>query len=140
MLHASAVVKDGKALLFAGVSGAGKSTISRILGQLPDYDKVADDLLLVTPTGQGEWLMHTGPFLARDELPHGTQYPVIALHYLRQALTHIRTPLSLKESFRELPQYMILYPDAPIICNQALQAVEAFITCCSRFSAGIRQE
>lgn len=46
-LHASAVEKNGKAILFSGISGAGKSTINKLL-QNKAYRFVADDISVIS--------------------------------------------------------------------------------------------
>lgn len=49
VLHASGVRLDGHALVFLGVSGAGKSTMARMLdNRFPVFSRIADDML---PTG-----------------------------------------------------------------------------------------
>jgi hypothetical protein len=52
VLHASAVRVNGKAVLFCGASGAGKSTIAAALGRR-GYDFVSDDVSAITLTPAG---------------------------------------------------------------------------------------
>jgi hypothetical protein len=47
-LHASAVVIDGRAIAFVGVSGAGKSTIAAALCARPEAELAADDMVYVS--------------------------------------------------------------------------------------------
>lgn len=47
-LHASAVEREGKAILFAGTSGAGKSTIGNLMQQR-GYRFVTDDIAVINP-------------------------------------------------------------------------------------------
>jgi hypothetical protein len=57
VLHASAVVVNGKAVLFCGSSGAGKSTLAAALAQR-GYPLVTDDLCTVTADGPAMPLVH----------------------------------------------------------------------------------
>ncbi|MEN0049969.1 MAG: hypothetical protein AAF806_23100 [Bacteroidota bacterium] len=58
LLHASCIVKDGKAVLFIGQSGAGKSTISRLSG----FPLIHDDLISVKRLGDKKVRIMTVPF------------------------------------------------------------------------------
>lgn len=53
MLHASAVVYNGQALIFLGRSGAGKSTISRLLSSC--MEPLADESVYLIPYATNEW-------------------------------------------------------------------------------------
>jgi hypothetical protein len=52
-LHASAVVAPGGALVFLGASGAGKSTIRRLL--TPSFSYLAEDAVYLIPAHDGSW-------------------------------------------------------------------------------------
>ncbi len=57
VLHASAVAVDGRAMLFCGNSGAGKSTMAAALARR-GYVLLADDQCLLTGLGQGVPMVH----------------------------------------------------------------------------------
>lgn len=57
VLHASAVRVNGRAVLFCGASGAGKSTIAAALAQR-GYPLVTDDVCTLTIEGHGAPLVH----------------------------------------------------------------------------------
>jgi hypothetical protein len=88
VLHASAIVRNGKAYLFLGRSGAGKSTAVRLLKQEnPSIDIIADnnvfirkqkDTFLIFPPAFLEWNLS-------QEMTHApTGYPVRAVFFLRR--------------------------------------------------------
>jgi HPr Serine kinase C-terminal domain len=57
VLHASAVRVNGKAVLFCGQSGEGKSTLAAALTQR-GYPLITDDLCVITVTGTGAPMAH----------------------------------------------------------------------------------
>ncbi len=59
LLHASGVVKNGRAVLFFGPSGAGKSTTA---SHAPDTERLGDDLVLVEPWREGSFRACGVPF------------------------------------------------------------------------------
>lgn len=64
LVHSAGMVRNGKALLFYGVSGAGKSTISR-LAKASGWEILSDDLNAVFVKGSRAWIQKipfTGDF------------------------------------------------------------------------------
>ena len=60
VLHASAVIVDGQAMLFCGRSGAGKSTLAAALGER-GYEMMSDDLCPLSPGEDGRlWVQADG--------------------------------------------------------------------------------
>lgn len=60
VLHASAVIVDGQAMLFCGRSGAGKSTLAAALGER-GYPMMSDDLCPLSPDDAGRlWVEADG--------------------------------------------------------------------------------
>ena len=50
LLHASAVARDGRALIMSGESGSGKSTLAALLGE-GDWRLMGDEFTLIDPAG-----------------------------------------------------------------------------------------
>jgi hypothetical protein len=69
-LHASAVVFGDTAVIFAGESGWGKSTLARYLGEQAGWRRAADDVLPVVPVGNGLMAL---PHFPQLKLPSGAQ-------------------------------------------------------------------
>jgi hypothetical protein len=95
LVHAAAVVRDGRGYLFFGPSGSGKTTVTRLS---PGDTVLSDDLALVLPAREG--FVVTGiPFgMAHHHVPDtNDSFPLVALlrlvqskDVLRQALTGAR--------------------------------------------------
>src|SRR3546814_1610056 len=51
LLHASAVAKDGRALIMSGESGSGKSTLAALLGE-GDWRLMGDEFTLIDPRSE----------------------------------------------------------------------------------------
>jgi HprK-related kinase A len=49
LLHASAVERDGRALIMSGASGSGKSTLAALLGESGDWRLMGDEFTLIEP-------------------------------------------------------------------------------------------
>ncbi|HSH67770.1 MAG TPA: hypothetical protein VLB84_18660, partial [Bacteroidia bacterium] len=58
LIHASAIIKDNKAVLFTGPSGAGKSTIS----SLSQYEVIHDDIIAISILEDNRFYLRTIPF------------------------------------------------------------------------------
>ena len=82
LVHAASAIRNGRAFLFAGVSGAGKTTISRLAP--PDATLLTDEISYVRKNGAG-YEAHGTPFageLAR--VGAHCSAPLEALYLLRQ--------------------------------------------------------
>lgn len=60
MFHAAGILREGRAYLFFGYSGSGKTTVSRLSQALGDR-VLNDDLLFLLPAPTG-WTVHSTPF------------------------------------------------------------------------------
>lgn len=49
LLHASAVARDGRAVILSGASGSGKSTLAALLGEQADWRFMGDEFTLIDP-------------------------------------------------------------------------------------------
>ncbi|WP_428265097.1 hypothetical protein [Haliangium sp.] len=124
ILHASALAWADRAAIFAGHSGAGKSTIAAMLcAHRPALEKLSDELLVVAPSGpDGGWEAHVAPFLGSRGLPHGTRREVAGVHFLVQAGHHRRIRLARPEAVRELMRHILVYVTEPATAARVLAA------------------
>ncbi|MEA2162304.1 MAG: hypothetical protein QOK37_431 [Thermoanaerobaculia bacterium] len=84
-LHSCGIIdRDGRGHLFAGQSGAGKSTTARVWLADGDYQIVSDDRVIVRFT-DGEWRMFGTPWHGEAKLSAQASAPLAAIYLLTQA-------------------------------------------------------
>ncbi len=84
MLHASAVEIDGKAYIFLGNPGAGKSTAMKLLST--KYHALADDSVLISEE-KGEFYFHQTPFHEKEAwIKRGSKkYPLGGVFFVNKS-------------------------------------------------------
>lgn len=100
LLHASAVVRDGRAYVFFGPSGSGKTTVTHLS---PGDLVLGDDLTLVVPR-EGVLEAAGIPFgLAHHRPPqHGGSFPIVSFNRLVQSLEVRRRPITGAQAVAEI--------------------------------------
>lgn len=134
ILHASCVADRRGAHLFAGVSGAGKSTIAALLADAcgDAVELVSEELVILAPDGGG-WRAHVAPFLAKVELPHGLSRPLASINFLEQAPAHERSELQRATALRELLRHILVYARDPITSDAVLGSAAALLAAVPAF-------
>ncbi|MGE0452510.1 MAG: hypothetical protein AB7O37_05060 [Vicinamibacteria bacterium] len=85
MMHACGLVQDGRALLFAGISGAGKSTTARLWHRLrPGTPILSDDRVMLRPRGGG-FRAYGTPWHGDGGFGHPLDAPLGAVFLIRHA-------------------------------------------------------
>jgi hypothetical protein len=100
LFHAASAVVDGRALVFAGVSGAGKTTISRLAP--PRVTLLSDEISFVRRAADG-YLAHGTPFageLARAG--ENVSAPLSAIYLLEKDASNEITPVAHAEALRSV--------------------------------------
>jgi hypothetical protein len=122
MLHSSGGMEQ-QALLFLGKSGAGKSTISRLL----NLRRLGDDLTAVRPDPQGRFHAHATPFAGEiGPAPDGAA-PLAGVHFLRQGAHHLRTPVAPRDALPELLRNTMAYVVEARTASRVLAAAAALV-------------
>lgn len=99
LLHAATVVRNGKAYVFAGRSGAGKSTVAALL---PEGSVLTDEISLLRREN-GAWCAYGTPFWGEFRAAGlNTSAPVTGIFRLLQAAENRVTPLRPMEILRAL--------------------------------------
>lgn len=82
LMHSSCVADEGRAYLFAGQSGAGKSTVARLSAP---RDVLSDEASIVKISAGGITVFNS-PFRSDSEFPYlPGSYPLAGIHFLHQA-------------------------------------------------------
>ncbi len=85
-LHASAVEMDGKAYLFSGPCGTGKSTHTRLWQQtFGTAAQVFNDDKPILRYLDGEWYAYGTPWCGKDGINQNKKVPLAAICFLKQA-------------------------------------------------------
>jgi len=98
LLHSAAVAENGSARIFVGVSGAGKSTVSRLALE-SGRSVLSDDLNALWP-GDGSAIVEQVPFTGELRGSRSTKgrFPVAGIFRLRQGRTAGLRPLTAAET------------------------------------------
>ncbi|MEQ1886570.1 MAG: hypothetical protein ABL967_16010, partial [Bryobacteraceae bacterium] len=81
LMHAASAIRNGKAFLFTGVSGAGKTTMSRLAPA--DATLLTDEISYVTRSEAGGYIAHGTPFAGELAKPgENVSAPLAAIYSL----------------------------------------------------------
>jgi hypothetical protein len=107
LVHASSAVKNGKAFLFAGVSGAGKTTISRLAP--PDATLLTDEISYIRREGNG-YVAYGTPFAGELAKPgENVRAPLAALYLLAQGPENRIDPISAADATRAVLECVLFF-------------------------------
>jgi len=109
LLHAASAICDGRACLFSGVSGAGKTTMTRLAP--PDVTLLTDEISYLRPNAEGYSAFGT-PFageLARAG--ENCTAPVSALFFLEKGPENWVHELSSAEAVRRLMRNILFFAE-----------------------------
>lgn len=86
LLHAAGMVVNGRAVVLAGVSGAGKTTFARLTAGRPGWEPLSDDRVIVRlPDGTREARAHGTPWPGEGRIAANESAPLACLVFLSQA-------------------------------------------------------
>jgi hypothetical protein len=86
LLHASGAVIDGRAFVFAGHSGDGKTTLSRLLAA-EGLELLSDERIALRKQGDG-FRAYGTPWPGEGEIVSSASYPLAGVFILRKADRH----------------------------------------------------
>ena len=124
LVHAASAIRGGKAFLFSGVSGAGKTTISRLAP--PDATLLTDEISYVRREGT-RYIAFGTPFageLAR--VGENRCAPLSALFLLEKGSQNRIEPVGPSEALRRLLRNILFFADDPELVKVVFQSACEF--------------
>lgn len=126
LLHSASAIRNGKAFLFAGVSGAGKTTISRLAPA--DTTLLTDEISYVRKFGD-DYVAFGTPFTGElAKVGENTSAPLAALYLLAQGPENRIEPVSIADAGRELLANMLFFAEDPEMVQHAFEAACDFVS------------
>lgn len=127
LLHASAVVQDGRALGFTGVSGTGKSTMATLWASARGAPVLSDDRVVLRVREDAVWC-HGTPWHGTAGRALGGGAPLGALHLLTQSRVAYRRPPEPDTALARLLPCVFLPHWDPGRTAWALEALHQIVT------------
>ena len=126
LVHSASAIRGGKAFLFAGVSGAGKTTISRLAP--PDVTLLTDEISYLRRDGN-RYLACGTPFageLAR--VGENQSAPLGALFLLEKGSENRVEPVSAAECLQRLLRNILFFAEDPELVKLVFQSACEFVS------------
>lgn len=125
LLHASAVRHEGTGYVFAGRSGAGKTTVARLLADRAQV--LSDELVAVRRTPAG-WQVYGTPFWG-DFARAGANLhaPLHAVYLLRHAKQHRVEPLPRRDALSAILQCSLQFAEGAQVAEWMLNVVSGLV-------------
>jgi len=125
LLHAASAVCDGQACLFSGVSGAGKTTITRLAP--PEVTLLTDEISYLRPGADGYAAFGT-PFAGELARPgENCTAPVGTLFFLEQGPDNRVDELPSAEAVRRLMRNILFFAEDPALVEKLLATACDFV-------------
>ena len=126
LLHSASAVRNGKAFLFAGVSGAGKTTISRLAPA--DATLLTDEISYVRPHGGGYVAFGT-PFTGElAKLGENISAPLATLYLLAQGSENRIDPVAPAEAARSVLANVLFFAEDEEMVQTIFHSVFEFVS------------
>lgn len=127
LLHSASAIRNGKAFLFAGVSEAGKTTISRLAPH--DVTLLTDEISYVRQSGNGYAAFGT-PFTGElAKLGENVSAPVAALYLLAKGRENRIDPIAAGEAARALLGNLLFFAEDEELVQATFHSAFEFVSC-----------
>lgn len=126
LLHAASAIRNGRAFLFSGVSGAGKTTMARLAP--PDVNLLTDEISYVR-RGESGYCAFGTPFageLARAG--ENLSAPVDTLYFLVQGKENKIEPIGQGDAARALLRHILFFAHDGELVRQVFDAALRFVS------------
>jgi len=134
LMHAASAIRNGKAFLFAGVSGAGKTTISRLAP--PDATLLTDEISYVRKDVRKDvrkqdlsYVAFGTPFTGElAKLGENVSAPISALYLLAQGPENRIDPVAPGQAVRELLANVLFFAEDQELVQRSFHAACEFVS------------
>jgi len=126
LLHAASAVRNGRAFVFAGVSGAGKTTMARLAPS--DVAVLTDEVSFVRRVGTG-YEAHGTPFageLARSGVKLSA--PLDTLFLLEKAPSNFIHPIFTRVATKQLLRHILFFAEDARLVRQVFDSALDFVS------------
>ena len=125
LLHAGSGICEERAYLFSGISGAGKTTVTRLAP--PDVTLLTDEISYVRPSPAGYFAYGT-PFSGElAKAGENTMAPVSALFFLEKGPENRVDELAPAEAVRRLMRNILFFAEDPELVDKLLATACDFV-------------
>jgi hypothetical protein len=126
LLHSASAIRNGRAYLFAGVSEAGKTTISRLAP--PDVTLLTDEISYVRRENDG-YVAYGTPFTGElAKLGENVSAPVSHLYLLAKGPENRIAPISPADAARSLLANMLFFAEDEALVQAVFHSVFEFVS------------
>jgi hypothetical protein len=125
LVHAASAIRGEHAFLFSGVSGAGKTTISRLAP--PDAKLLTDEISYVRRQGDEYWACGT-PFAGElGKVGENQSAPLKTLFLLEQGPENRIEPVAVGDAIRLLMRNILFFAEDPELVSLVFQSACEFV-------------
>jgi hypothetical protein len=126
LLHAASAICEGRAYLFSGVSGAGKTTMTRLAP--PDVTLLTDEVSYIQPAAGGYAAFGT-PFAGElAKAGENCSAPISGLFFLEKGPDNRVEDISAPDSMRRLLRNILFFAEDPVLVEKLLQTACDFVS------------
>lgn len=125
LLHGASAIRNGRAFLFSGISGAGKTTISRLAP--PDSTLLTDEISYVGKDGEGYRACGT-PFAGElAQLGENAAAPIDRLFFLAKGPENRIDPIETPDALRMLLRNILFFADDSELVKMVFRSACEFL-------------